>query len=87
MSDRRFFYSNFSDLAPNIIINCFQFQITRFNGKNYSGIKSRQKSAMWPASHLAESLTMETKQKIKNFRILLPVGQDLEVGVFVVISD
>ena len=52
-----------------------------------TGIKSRQKSAMWPASHLAESLTMETKQKIKNFRILLPVGQDLEVGVFVVISD
>ena len=52
-----------------------------------TGIKSRQKSAMWPASHLAESLTMETKQKFQNFGILLPAVQGLEVGVFVVISD
>ena len=57
-----------------------------------TGIKSRQKSAMWPASHLAESLTMETKQKFRNFRILLPAVQGLEVDVFlftdfVVISD
>ena len=38
-----------------------------------TGIKSRQKSAMWPASHLAESPTMETKTISSNFGKCLPV--------------
>ena len=40
----------------------YNLQRPRLESKNYMGINSRQKSAVWPASHLAQSPTMETKQ-------------------------